>query len=1130
MSSHTMARTMHSTAAGLVLAIVALNTACRPTDETERRSEVALAGTRTVIPLAGPWELTVEEETRDVEVPSTFEEQVRPTFDGSGIYELAVKPRSIPDRHKLVVHFDGVATKSTVSFNKRHIGGHIGGWTPFRLNATDPAQIRPNDMWRLRVDVDESVGHHTQGFLPIIAPHFGGLWQPVRLLVLPEISIDDLRIMAIGDRNTRSVHFEIPVLHPSNPKPADLAIDILNPTTQAWHTIHESKVQYKPLNDNSNVAPNNKGDLEEKPLTDPQHANGRYAVASSLQVIDVPNSKFEPMVGKVVDWAPSSPTLYTARVRLTSRPLADSTELKFAFRDFTAQGEAFRLNGRPIIVRGVLNWGYAPPRTAPSLDETWMRREIELAKNYGFNLMKFCLWVPPKRYLELCDEMGMLAWIEYPTWHAQLVPENLPELRREYDEFFYYDRNHPSVVLRSLTCETGPSADLQVIQSLYDLAKQRVPGAVVEDDSSWIEWNRIHDFYDDHPYGNNHTWPATLARLRQYISEREAKPLMLGEAIAADTWTSPSHFRELDATPVGQEPFFWPGHLRDNKRWLDALQIRDDHTFQNNSRRYAYLMRKYQIEAYRRLVPEGGYVVSVIRDFPLASMGLIDYQDRPKWPGNAWRFHSETMLLLATENDRRSFLANETIKLPIVVSHFGQENFEQPELRVDLRFANAPTAAIGETHVQLLPAVDMGSVTEPYICKWGPIDVDKPTEVIVSARLSAGQQQSTNEWPIWIFPAPEPMDCNIVKHNSWDAQFLRSELEMLTASSGSAAPSRTIHVARRFDQELVTALDNGAKVLMFPDGGTGSFVVEDHWFLRGGPVVLPENAAATADQPPDYGTWLDGRWFHDLQHLDLAGRVIPRIDPLLSHVSPRCILWDNHDRRETRTHGLLFDMPVGKGLVRVTALNVEGATNGVGRWLLGDMLQSLADRPTDAADPRGTANADRLRSELDRYELALQDRDWAFQPDPEHRGEELGWHQSECDDSRWVTIQANRGWDGQGYPSLDGWAWYRLRIPVPDELRRAAHVYWNFTGVDDYYDAYVNGQHVGSGGDLATKRTAFEEKRSHDITEIIRQLPDNSHNIVLAVAVDDWQGAGGIFRPVTLSTMPIGSDQPWLVK
>ena len=50
----------------------------------------------------------------------------------------------------------------------------------------------------------------------------------------------------------------------------------------------------------------------------------------------------------------------------------------------------------------------------------------------------------------------MLTWIEYPTWHSKWTADQLPTLEKEFTEFFYYDRNHPSVLLRSLTCETGP--------------------------------------------------------------------------------------------------------------------------------------------------------------------------------------------------------------------------------------------------------------------------------------------------------------------------------------------------------------------------------------------------------------------------------------------------------------------------------------------------------------------------------------------------------------------------------------------------------------------------------------------------------------------------------------------------
>src|SRR5204863_7064425 len=47
--------------------------------------------------------------------------------------------------------------------------------------------------FEIMVRLDERVGHNTQGFLPIVQPHFGGLWQSVRLITVPENAVDDLR-------------------------------------------------------------------------------------------------------------------------------------------------------------------------------------------------------------------------------------------------------------------------------------------------------------------------------------------------------------------------------------------------------------------------------------------------------------------------------------------------------------------------------------------------------------------------------------------------------------------------------------------------------------------------------------------------------------------------------------------------------------------------------------------------------------------------------------------------------------------------------------------------------------------------------------------------------------------------
>src|SRR5690606_19945006 len=120
-------------------------------------------------------------------------------------------------------------------------------------------------------------------------------------------------------------------------------------------------------------------------------------------------------------------------------------------------------------------------------------------------------------------------------------------------------------------------------------------------------------FYDDHPYGNNDTWPATLDRLNAHIEAREAKPLLLGEAIAADTWP------DLE---VADAAAWWaPIHLEAQRAWAERIAARFGEEVKARltpwSLRFAMNQRKDQIETFREVVPEGGYVVSVARDFTL---------------------------------------------------------------------------------------------------------------------------------------------------------------------------------------------------------------------------------------------------------------------------------------------------------------------------------------------------------------------------------------------------------------------------------------------------------------------------------------------------------------------------------
>ena len=80
-----------------------------------------------------------------------------------------------------------------------------------------------------------------------------------------------------------------------------------------------------------------------------------------------------------------------------------------------AQGDRFLLNGRPYLLRLVLDQGYWPDGglTAP-YDEA-LRRDVELTKAMGFNGVRKHQKIEDPRYLYWADMLGLLVWEEMPS-------------------------------------------------------------------------------------------------------------------------------------------------------------------------------------------------------------------------------------------------------------------------------------------------------------------------------------------------------------------------------------------------------------------------------------------------------------------------------------------------------------------------------------------------------------------------------------------------------------------------------------------------------------------------------------------------------------------------------------------
>jgi hypothetical protein len=870
---------------------------------------------------------------KTVTVPSTFQSHEGTDWHGIGWNRRELPSFPLPSGKRVLLHFQAAATEAEVWCDGQRLGTHLGGWTPFRFDITDLLKKQSGAPHEIRVRLDEKVGHNTQGFLPIIEPHFGGLWQGVSLLIVPETYLDDLQLMASGDAKTRELRIEVPLVGKPVPKLATLNLRCRLKGEAVWQDL--------------------------SPRT--QRSN------DTLQArVAMPQARL---------WSPAEPSLYEVEVSLPGRN-GDTVRAVTGFRSLEAYGQEFRLNGKPLSIRGVLNWGYSPPLLAPNPGEAAWRAELELARSRGFNLMKFCLWIPPQRYFELADEMGMLTWVEYPTWHSSFTAQYLQPLRHEFTEFFRYDRNHPSVILRSLTCETGPSAELKVIQNLYDTAHQMIPGALVEDDSSWIGWNRVHDFYDDHPYGNNHTWVDTLTGFNEYILGHGLKPMVLGESISADNWVD----RDAILARLGAErPWYAPVVLDDMATWTERMralagpggldQLRPD------SLRYGMLMRKYQIETYRREIPYGGYVITVLRDIPNCSMGFFDCLGRPTWTLADWAWHNETTCLLKTDRDRRSFSSAERIRGQILLSHFGLQALEEGVLEVTLQSATdlgrvlqrEQKKGIQQNPGTLAQILDLdwpapahlvsgvrpssGAATRessgtgleqpgvaapedgrtPTLSSHAP-DGASPEHLVIRVSLKGKDREWRNEWPIWVVPAPSADSFKDVKLHASVAPALAAELFPGCSRLDTNSPARSegIVVASRFDDDLVRILEDGGRVLFLPDGQKNSFALNAHWFLSGAPYI-PESPI-TQRVPRDL--------LVELQHFDLASDVVPDL-PQLDSFDPILLLWATHDQKQVKTHGLVFETRAGSGRLLVSALRHGSEQNAAGRWLLSEFINHL---------------------------------------------------------------------------------------------------------------------------------------------------------------------------------------------
>ncbi|MBL8164705.1 MAG: hypothetical protein JNJ61_22145, partial [Anaerolineae bacterium] len=481
-------------------------------------------------------------------------------------------------------------------------------------------------------------------------------------------------------------------------------------------------------------------------------------------------------------WSPDAPVVYWVEVQLRSgEEILAADDRLFGFRTLSAQGEQLLFNGEPLCLRGILNWGWYPKFLCPAPDAQTIRSEFERVRALGYNMVKLCLYVPSPLYFEIADEMGMMLWLELPMWLPEVTPRLRAQAPIEYRDILEQVHAHPSVVIYSLCCELDSAADAELLETLSGILRGRTSGVLACDNSGSGEAYGgltfdYADFNDYHFYCDLHYFTPLVDHFSR--DWRPPRPWIFGEFCDADDYRDVD---EIVAAFGGVLPWYLteqnPIHPIDKLAYsqqVERMAALGDIGFskqdvQRISRQQSFAIRKHILEKVRARAAMGGYVVTSIRDTPLATSSMFDDLGRSKYDAEAFRaFNADSVLVL--EQGRRRIWKRGGDR-PAPVDRFNLTAGAPVSYRIVLAHAGQPLPG-GVLHWQLLNA-DGAVLHSGHTPIEGPLPAGTPREIagiIFNTPQMGGAYTLAvefgdlrNQWSLWVYPAvtawPDALAC-----------------------------------------------------------------------------------------------------------------------------------------------------------------------------------------------------------------------------------------------------------------------------------------------------------------------------------------------------------------------------------
>lgn len=382
--------------------------------------------------LDGMWDFTMEgfPGVYRLPVPGCWEQH--PDFikhRGKGTYSREIE---LARQQNVRLEFKGVSHTADVYFDGQKVAHHYNAFTPF---STVIKNVESGKHC-ISVQVDNTFGEHSALHIPNDYYTYGGLTRPVVWEAVPDVYIKGVHFTPSCQDGLWSAKISVSLCNLSE-QPATVQVDSsLTPTCRkAGGTSCES----------------------------PENMDTRLSAKVEIPAGSEYTLSLNGSFPHVMAWSGAEPSLYLLDTVLSLHgETVDDLVERVGFRTVEARGESILLNGRPVYLKGFnRHEDYAVDGCAVTLQH--MVQDMDLMQDMNINAVRTCHYPNDERFLDLCDERGIMVWEENHARGFILKNMQNPNFERQCEdcirEMIENHYNHPAILIWGILNECASETE-----------------------------------------------------------------------------------------------------------------------------------------------------------------------------------------------------------------------------------------------------------------------------------------------------------------------------------------------------------------------------------------------------------------------------------------------------------------------------------------------------------------------------------------------------------------------------------------------------------------------------------------------------------------------------------------------